>query len=95
MVNMRNISQIGDFPLNIPEFRVQECHNRPFRLDIWVCSPRYGLEDHVSSKDHNGRYEKYTLCRGFTLNNHVFRDHECHNQPFRLDIWVCSPLIWS
>jgi len=62
-VHMKNIHCVQVLSLNSHVFRSQECYNRSFRLDFWVCSPRYGLDDHVYPKGHIGCFEIYMLDR--------------------------------
>ena len=58
-------------------FVVLECDNRPFRLDVWVCSSLIVLDDHVFAKGHN-----VSQVGDFPLNSHVFKVVEFSNEPF-------------
>ena len=41
LVYIKNKRCVGVFTMNCHVFRVQECDNRPFRLDFWVWSARW------------------------------------------------------
>ena len=60
-------------------------------------SPQYGLDGPVSKQ--MATKVDMEIIRGLgvdPLNNDVFRNQECHNRPFRLDIWVCSSdMVWT